>query len=132
MTIRPTLLFAYRQILRLYPAHFRERFGEEMMEIADAAEFSDWPVIFGDTSITIARSWMRSSALRPVAAGTVAGQYLSIGESPVNPAKLLQGLGIATIVVLLACCLSRVAVWHFPTDCDYAQCKASSAEVVRR
>lgn len=132
MNIRWILLFAYRQVLRLYPAEFRERFGEEMMEIAGAAEFSEWPLIFGDTSITIARSWIRPSALRPVAAGAVAGQYLSIGESPVNPAKLLQGLGIATIVVLLACCLSKITVWHFPTDCDYAQCRAAFADVVRR
>jgi hypothetical protein len=132
MNIRRTLLFAYRQVLRFYPAEFRDRFSEEMMEIAGAAELAEWPLIFGDTSVTIMCSWMRQSALRPVAVGAAAGQYLSLGKSPVNPAKLLQGLGIATIVVLLACCLSRITVWHFPTDCDYAQCRAASAEVVRR
>lgn len=130
MNMQRTLVFAYCQLLRLYPAKFRERFGEEMLEIANAAEFSEWPLIFGDTGIAIVRTWMQPCELDPVAIGAVPGHYLSLGECSVKPVKLLQGLGIATIVVLLACCVSMCTVWNLPTDRDYEACGTASAETV--
>jgi hypothetical protein len=51
MSTRLCLLWAYRCLLQLYPPAFRKRFAVEMLELAEAAEPREWPLIFGDTSV---------------------------------------------------------------------------------
>jgi hypothetical protein len=58
MTAQRCLLGAYRVLLQFYPPAFRRRFAEEMLELAEAAELGEWPLIFGDTSVGIVRCWM--------------------------------------------------------------------------
>jgi hypothetical protein len=120
MNTRAIMLFAHRQLLRLYPAEFRERFAEEMIEIAKAAESSEWPLILGDTGLTILRRWLQPGPFRSHTLVTAPGQYLAIGASPVDATKLLQGLAVASVVTLLACCISMSTAWHLPTDKDMA------------
>ena len=55
MSARLCLLWAYRCLLQLYPPAFRKRFAVEMLELAEAAEPREWPLIFGDTSVAIVR-----------------------------------------------------------------------------
>lgn len=114
MRTRSSFLFTYRQLLRLYPASFRQRFAEEMIEVAELAEASDWPLILGDAGVSIVRSWLEPSAIRTRPLATIHGQYVSLGESPVNTTRMLQGLGVATALVLLACYISTVTVWNLP------------------
>ena len=115
MTAQRPLLFVYRQLLRLYPLGFRERFAEEMLETAESAGPSEWPLIFTDTGVTILRTWLQPRVVPSTAVVTVQGQYLSIGEASVKPIRLFQGLGVATAVVLLTCYISTLTVWHLPT-----------------
>jgi hypothetical protein len=100
MTIRRWLLGTYRLLLRLYPPAFRTRFAGEMLELAAAADADEWPLIFGDTCVAILRCWFTGNGSTVVAAGPDA--YLSLGESPLRGARLLQGfvLSIAFIVGL--------------------------------
>jgi hypothetical protein len=61
MNIRRGLLGTYRLLLQLYPPEFRKRFAPEMLELAEAAEAREWPLIFGDTSVAIIRCWTEGS-----------------------------------------------------------------------
>jgi hypothetical protein len=122
MKTQQQLLFAYRYLLRLYPAGFRQRFAEEMLEIAESAELSEWPLIIGDTSVTIVRSWLQPGGSRSTATASGPSEYLSVGESPVKPWKLFQGLAMATILVLCACYVSTLTVWNLPYYPDDRVC----------
>ena len=128
MTTPRPLLFAYGYLLRLYPAGFRRRFAEEMLETAKAAELSEWPLIIGDTSVTIVRSWLQPSTCLV----TVPDAYVCVGESPIRPFKLFQGLAVATVLVLCACYLSTVTVWHLPSYPDDAVCGKMAAKTAKR
>jgi hypothetical protein len=132
MKTRSSFLFAYRQLLRLYPPGFRQRFAEEMFETAKAAQSSDWPLIIGDTGITIVRSWLLPDRIRSSNLAAVHGQYLSIGETPVRPLKLFQGLSVATILVLGACYISTLTVWHLPSYPDDRVCGRMPSKIERR
>lgn len=131
MTTQRPLLFVYRQLLRLYPVGFRQRFAEEMLETAESADLSEWPLIFTDTSVTIVRTWLQPRAVNS-AAITVQGEYLSLGEARVKPMRLFQGLGVATAVVLIACYISTSTVWHLPTYPDDRACGKMPVRLVRR
>jgi hypothetical protein len=132
MSGRGPLLFAYRHLLRLYPASFRQRFAAEMLELAEAAEPSEWPLIFGDTSVAIASSWLKPGATTAVAMAARSDQYLCLGESAVKPLKLFQGLALATVLVLGACYISTLTVWHLPSYPDDRVCGKSSTKIARR
>ena len=67
MRVRRCLLCAYRLLLQLYPSAFRKRFAPEMLELAEAAETTEWPLIFGDTSVAIIRSWAEAAATHSTA-----------------------------------------------------------------
>ena len=97
MKFRKGFLFGYRLLLRLYPPTFRARFAPEMLELAQAADRAEWPLIFGDTSIAIVRCWFEgahSAALVPEA-----NAYLSLGESSVRPSRILQGMVLFIAIV---------------------------------
>src|ERR1051326_6437706 len=111
MTLHQGFLFGYRQLLRLYPPAFRERFGTEMLELAKAADGSDQPLIFGDTSFAIVRCWFEgthSTALVPES-----NAYLSLGESSLRPSRILQGM-----VLFLAMVAGVIYINHrWPGPC---------------
>jgi len=132
MMTRRSLLFAYRHLLRLYPAGFRQRFAAEMLDLAAVAELSEWPLIFGDTSVAIARSWLNPSASKVLATATGPDEYLSLGESAVKPLKLFQGLALATVLVLGACYISTLTVWHLPSYPDDRVCGKMPTKITKR
>ena len=94
------LLSTYRLLLYLYPPAFRKRFAPEMLELAEAAEPNEWPLIFGDTGVAIIRCWLEGSP--STAALAEPNAYLALGGSPVKNVRLLHGflLSIAIIVGL--------------------------------
>ena len=96
MNFQNGFLFAYRQLLWLYPPAFRQRFAPEMLELAQAAERSEWPLIFGDTSLAIARCWIEGVHS---AAASDPNAYLSVGESAVRPTRMLQGMALFLAIV---------------------------------
>ncbi|PYV61237.1 MAG: hypothetical protein DMG95_12670 [Acidobacteria bacterium] len=109
--VRRCFLFAYRLLLQLYPPTFRHRFGAEMIELAEACEPNEWPLIFGDTSIAIVRCWIEGT--HSPAAVTEPNAYVPIGESPVKVFGVLRG------VVLTVAILAGVAYvnYRWPPPC---------------
>ena len=97
MNCRPSFLFAYRLLLKLYPPSFKQRFGSEMFELAEACEPIEWPLIFGDTTVGIARCWLEGT--HSTAALTEPNGYVPVGGSPVKAFGLLQGL-VLTVAIL--------------------------------
>ena len=98
MSMQRGLLQAYGLLLQLYPAAFRRRFGDEMLEVAEAAEPGEWPLIFGDTSVAILRCWCEGS---PSTAAVVdPDAYLALGESRPSPSRLLPGLAISIAIIV--------------------------------
>jgi len=106
------LLLTYGLLLRLYPPAFRRRFGEEMLEVAEAADFSEWPLIFGDTSIAIVRCWLEGS---PSTVATVdADAYVPLGQSRPSTSRLLPGLAISIMLIVGMC----YAGYRWPPPCQ--------------
>ena len=98
MSMQRGLLLAYGFLLQLYPQAFRRRFGEEMLEVAEAAEPGEWPLIFGDTSVAILRCWWEGS---PSTAAVVdPDAYLAIGETRPSASRLLPGLAISIAIIV--------------------------------
>jgi hypothetical protein len=111
MKSRQGFMFAYRLLLRLYPSSFRARFAPEMLELAQAADRAEWPLIFGDTTIAIVRCWFEGT--RSAALVAESNAYLSLGESSVKPSRILQGM-----VLFLAIAAGAVYVNHrWPPPC---------------
>jgi hypothetical protein len=101
MSMRRLWLRIYDGLLLLYPWRFRRRFAAEMMECAQAAEISEWPLIFADTSVGIVRCWFEGSHSRPVVAESNA--YLALGESPVRSLGFIPGF-VLSIAILVGWC----------------------------
>jgi hypothetical protein len=78
MTRQRCLLGVYRVLLQCYPPAFRRRFAEEMLELAEAAELGEWPLIFGDTSLRIVRCWLEGG--RVTSAVAEPNAYISLGR----------------------------------------------------
>jgi hypothetical protein len=116
--MRRWLLFAYRLLLRLYPPPFRKRFGPEMVEIAEAAESSEWPLIFGDTSFAIVRCWLEGD--RATAALAETNAYLALGQSPIRRLRFVQGF-VLSIAILTALC-------YFSHWTAYRECPLKTTE----
>lgn len=95
MNTRQTVLGAYRLLLHFYPPAFRKRFAPEMLEWAQAAAPAEWPLIFGDTSVAIARCWIEGSPSTAALADPNA--YVSLGGSPVRS----FGLGFVLSAMVL-------------------------------
>lgn len=113
MKVRCGFLVAYRVLLRLYPRAFRQRFCEEMLEIAAVADASEWPLIVSDTAVAIVRSRITSPAAPSRAISQ--DEYLPVGEWPTKAARLFQGFALATALVLGACYVSTQTVWNLPS-----------------
>jgi len=129
MRAKRCLLYAYGLLLRLYPAVFRERFAPEMLQLAEAAEPAEWPLIFGDTSLAIARSWFDAAAAPSTALPAGPNAYLCLGESPVTPRRLFQGFALSIALILGLCYLSTQRFWDLPPD---PPCAAISSEKALR
>jgi len=129
MTVQGCLLFAYRCLLWLYPAGFRRRFAAEMVELAEAAEAGEWPLIFSDTSVGVVRSWLQTAKDGATVVGAEPDGYLALGESPLPALRIVQGFVLSAGIILGACYISSVpSLWRFP---DYPNCKAISAKNAR-
>ena len=114
MTLRRCFLCAYRGLLRLYPPAFRTRFAAEMLELAEVAELSEWPLIFGDTGITILRCWLDPAAIRSKALAAEPHAYLSLGASPISSFGLLRGFALSIVLILGLTCISSLRYWELP------------------
>jgi len=130
MKTHHTLLFAYRQLLRLYPPGFKERFTEEMLDVAESADISEWPLIFGDTSLTIVRTWLQPEKRRLPLTAIAPVNYLSLAEPALKPMKLVGGLGMAALLVVIASYISTRTVWNLPA-CAHHVCGKGTAASVR-
>ena len=118
-------IYAFRCLLQFYPADFRKRFGAEMMEIAEAAEPSEWPRIFADTTLGILRSRLQPTTedRTVVCAGPVG--YLAVGESRLTAVRMIQALILFVAIMLAACYVDSLPwLWRFP---DYPDCKSISS-----
>jgi hypothetical protein len=98
MNTRHYLLGTYRVMLQLYPPMFRRRFGSEMLEVAEAAEPAEWPLIFGDTSVAIVRCWIEGSP--STAALPEPNAYLPVGASSLPVLGFLRGFILSTAIIL--------------------------------
>jgi len=110
MNAHRRMLAAYRFLLQFYPPAFRQRFAPEMLEVADAAELTEWPLIFGDTAVAIVRCWVDGSA--STAAVAEHNAYISLGGSPVRS----FGLGFALSAVVIVS-LAYVG-YRWPPPCQ--------------
>lgn len=97
----------YVRILRFHPAAFRERFGDEMLDIFDQAVGSRHAILLiGDAFVSLLRQWaLRSDfheATKPaVASGECAGalMFQPIADYKLRPSALLQATGIAVLAL---------------------------------
>jgi hypothetical protein len=97
--MRRSLLYSYRLLLLLYPRAFRHRFAPEMLELAEAAEPGEWPLIFGDTSLAIVRCWLKPPATGSTLAPASHDAYLALGESGLAPSRFLLGFVVSTAII---------------------------------
>lgn len=126
MTVRRWVLCAYRCLLCLYPSAFRKRFGAEMLQLAEAAEPTEWPLIFGDTSLGILRGWLQVAAADATLLSAEPVSYLGLGESRLTGLRLVQGFVLSVAIIVGGCCVSSIpSLWRFP---DYPVCKDFPAE----
>lgn len=123
MSIRRCLLYSYRVLLHFYPAAFRTRFAPEMLELAEAADLNEWPLILGDTSVAIVRCWVQGAG--STAALTEPGAYLALGGSGVRGLGLLQGFVLSVTFIGCVC----YAVYKTPC-CP--QCTVTSSVAAQR
>jgi hypothetical protein len=117
-----SLLYIYRTLLLLYPASFRIRFAAEMIECAEEAEPSEWPLILGDTSVSIVRCWLEGTP--STAALAEPDAYLALGQSPVRRWGFLQGFAL-TVAILVGLC-------YFSHWTAYRECPGKSGETAQR
>jgi hypothetical protein len=135
MNIHRCLLYTYRLLLQLYPPAFRKRFAPQMLELAGAAEPTEWPLIFGDTSVAIMRCWIEGSHSTAVLAEP--NTYLSLGQSAVRGSALLHGFVLSIAIIGGLCYVNyRWTPCYAPTGHrlthlvapSHPQCTATSSE----
>ena len=97
MNFRPSFLFAYRLLLKFYPPSFKQRFGSEMFEVAEACEPTDWALIFGDTTVGVVRSWFEG--IHSASALAEPNAYIPVGGSSVKAFGFLQGLVLTVGII---------------------------------
>jgi hypothetical protein len=101
--IRHWLLFGYRFLLYFYPYAFRRRFQTEMMQLAAEAAPGEWPMILGDTSLAIVRSWLEPPSPREIVSPTRPDAYVAVGGSALRTSRLLLGLALSLSIILGLC-----------------------------
>lgn len=111
MSFRSCFLYAYRFMLVCYPPPFRKRFAAEMLELAAAAEVSEWPLIFGDTGVGIVRSWLEGTHSTAKLADT--NSYMPLKESPINALVFIPGLILSLVIVAGWSYINQ----HWPPPC---------------
>ncbi len=126
MTMRRCLLCTYRLLLQLYPYAFRQRFAPEMLELAEAAEPGEWPLIFSDTSLAIVRSWLKPAATSSAVVPAGQDAYLALGESALTPSRLLLGFVLSTTIIAGLCYAGSLGYLQLP------KCHSIAAENVLR
>jgi len=97
MNIRKCFLYVYRILLAFYPSSFRRRFAPEMLELAATAEATEWPLIFGDTSVAIVRCWLQGT--HSTATLVEPNAYVPLRESPISAFVLLPGLVLSIVII---------------------------------
>jgi hypothetical protein len=95
--VRLSFLFAYRTLLYLYPSSFKKRFASEMLQLAEAAEPAEWPLIFGDTSVAVVRCWIQGTRSTPALAE--ANAYVPLGASRISASVFLPGLVLSILLI---------------------------------
>ena len=120
--MRLCLLFTYRVLLQLYPPAFRRRFAPEMLELAEAAEPAEWPLILGDTSVGIVRCWLEPPPAGPTVAPSGQDAYLALGGSPLPASRLLQGFVLSMAIIVGLCYAGSLGYMEIP------KCHAIAAE----
>jgi hypothetical protein len=111
MKIQSCILRVYYFLLQLYPSAFRRRFAQEMLEVAASSEPTEWPLIFVDTSIGIARCWLDSGEATSTVVPAASGAYLSLGGSALPTARIFQGFLLSIAIILGLCYIcSRLPV----------------------
>ena len=126
MSIRRCLLCTYRLLLQLYPPAFRNRFAPEMLELAEAAEPAEWPLIFSDTSVAVVRCWLEPDATPSTVVPAGQDAYLALGESALSASRLFQGLVLSSAIILGLCYVASIGYLQLP------KCHAAAAENVSR
>ncbi len=126
MSMRRCLLYSYRLLLQLYPCAFRERFAPEMLELAEAAEPGEWPLIFSDTSLAIVRCWLKPAATSSTLVPAGQDAYLALGESGPAPSRLLLGFVLSTAIIAGLCYAGSLGYLQLP------KCHSIAAENVLR
>ena len=114
MSIRRCLLSTYRLLLQLYPPAFRKRFAPEMLELAEAADPTEWPLIFGDTSVAIVRSWLEPSATSSTAVPAGQDTYLALGGFALTGSRILQGFALSIAIFLGLCYVGSLGYVELP------------------
>jgi hypothetical protein len=125
MTLRRCLLCSYRLLLQLYPYAFRQRFAPEMLELAEAADPDEWPLIFSDTSLAIVRCWLKPPATTSTLAPAEQDAYLALG-SALTTSRLLLGFVLSTAIVAGLCYAGSLGYLQLP------KCHPVAAENVLR
>jgi hypothetical protein len=129
MTVQGLVLSAYRCLLWLYPSAFRKRFGTEMLQLAEAMEPTDWPLIFKDTCLGILRAWVQVAAADATLLSAEPVSYLGLGESRLTGLRLVQGFVLSVAILVGAWCVDSVpSLWRFPEypDCNDIPAKNAS------
>jgi hypothetical protein len=98
----------YIQLIRLHPAPFRWRFGDDMLDDFDRAGLRDKPRYFADAVASLARQWLlRPEFRRPQATAEASLQaagvplFQTIETYKPRPVALLHG-GVLAILSILA------------------------------
>jgi hypothetical protein len=101
MMLRSCMLFTYRVLLCFYPYAFRQRFSTEMMQLAAEAAPTEWPLILGDTTLAIVRSWIEPSSPSAIGAQPNQDAYVAVGGgAALSAPRLFVGLVLALVIVL--------------------------------
>lgn len=117
---------AYRSLLWLYPGDFRNRFAAEMLQLAEAAKPTEWPLIFGDTCLAILRSWFEEAIVGATVQAAGPDGFPAIGQRRLPALRLIQGFVLSIALILVADYVSSLtSLWTFAGGPD---CKAVSAE----
>lgn len=126
MSMRLCLLWAYGLLLQMYPPSFRHRFAPEMLELAEAADADEWPLIFGDTSVAIVRCWLRPGATSSAAAPAGRDAYLAVGGSALTASRVLQGFVLSAAILVGLCYFGSLGYVELP------KCHSVAAENISR
>jgi hypothetical protein len=105
------LRWLYIQLIRLHPAPFRWRFGDDMLDDFDRSALRAKPRYFADAGASLARQWLLRPEFRSESTPVAADVSLETMGAPLfqtlepwkpHPAALLQGVLLAILSISLA------------------------------